>query len=389
MLELYERGRSMRIIKFVKRLFHREKPIEIKPKKNLNAPMKMKQTYVAKSINYLNEQLELFNNIKPGYLVFCRMPVCEDNLVDVKKTHRIRPYLIIKKDKDYLYGYAGSTKKKNSKIQYTLKDGHKDKKTDTFTDSYLYLNNLYQIPIQNIKSILKEVSRKDLIQIQRKILMLKNSGVQHIEGFENIAFEFEVGDIVTYNTLLYFVSKIQDNTIFGYVCSNTNGDIELKNINLFLRTDREIRIKPDPKDLKYLADRNLNLYVNKHLKKENKEVLKLKEDIYISKNVQYYKYYPLGTILKDMNTDEEIVYLFNYRKRPYCAKLEEMYNDNYSIWQYSPKYYCVEDELTLHGIKDMLEGFLSDKSKMKKVNKLFIPILEMEYKKIKKEIKKV
>lgn len=389
MLELYQRGRSMRIIKFVKRLFHREKPIEIKPKKNLNAPMKMKQTYVAKSTNYLNEQLELFNNIKPGYLVFCRMPVCEDNLVDVKKTHRIRPYLIIKKDKDYLYGYAGSTKKKNSKIQYTLKDGHKDKKTDTFTDSYLYLNNLYQIPIQNIKSILKEVSRKDLIQIQRKILMLKNSGVQHIEGFENIAFEFEVGDIVTYNTLLYFVSKIQDNTIFGYVCSNTNGDIELKNINLFLRTDREIRIKPDPKDLKYLADRNLNLYVNKHLKKENKEVLKLKEDIYISKNVQYYKYYPLGTILKDMNTDEEIVYLFNSRKRPYCAKLEEMYNDNYSIWQYSPKYYCVEDELTLHGIKDMLEGFLSNKSKMKKVNKPFIPILEMEYKKIKKEIKKV
>ena len=28
-----------------------------------------------------------------------------------------------------------------------------------------------------------------------------------------------------------------------------------------------------------------------------------------------------------MNTDEEIVYLFNYRKRPYCARLEEMYND--------------------------------------------------------------
>ena len=46
--------------------------------------------------------------------------------------------------------------------------------------------------------------------------------------------------------------------------------------------------------------------------------------------------YPLGTILRDINTDEEIVYLFNYRKRPYCTKLEEMYNDNYSIWQYSP-----------------------------------------------------
>ena len=133
----------------------------------------------------------------------------------------------------------------------------------------------------------------------------------------------------------------------------------------------------------------MNRYVNKQLKKENKEVLKLKEDVYVSRNVQYYNYYPLGTILRDINTDEEIVYLFNYRKRPYCARLEEMYNDNYSIWQYSPKYYCVEDELTLLGIKDMLEGFLSKKSRNKEVNKTFIPILEMEYKKLKKEIKKV
>lgn len=384
MLELERRGRSMRIIEFIKRLFHREKPIEIKPKKNLNAPKKMKQTYVAKSTNYLDEQLNLFKTIQPGYLVFCRMPVCEDNLVDVQKAHRIRPYLIIKKDKDYLYGYAGSTKKKNPKIQYTLKDGYKDRKTGTFTDSYLYLNNLYRIPIQNIKGILKQVSSKDLIQIQRKIQLLKNSGVHHIEFIENIDFIFEIGDVVEYHTSLYFLSKIQDNKTYGYVCSNTNGDIELKNMDLFLNTKMERKIKPDPKDLKYLSNIHINHYVNKQLKKENKEVLELKEDLYVSKNVQYYNYYPIGTILKDINTDEEIVYLFNYQKRPYCAKMEEMYNENYSVWQYSPKYYCVEDELTENGIKDMLEGFLSKKSRNKEVNKPFIPIFEMEYKKVKK-----
>lgn len=94
----------MRIIEFIKRLFHREKPIEIKQKKylnppkkmkqkkDLNPPKKMKQTYVAKSTNYLDEQYELFQTIQPGYLVFCRMPVCEDNLVDINHPHRIRPY---------------------------------------------------------------------------------------------------------------------------------------------------------------------------------------------------------------------------------------------------------------------------------------------------------
>lgn len=48
------------------------------------------------------------------------------------------------------------------------------------------------------------------------------------------------------------------------------------------------------------------------------------------------------------------------------------------------KYYCVEDELTEKGIKEMLEGFLSKKSRNKEINKPFIPIFEIEYKKIKK-----
>ena len=67
----------MRIIEFIKRLFHREKTIEIKQKKDLNSPKKMKQkkdlnppkkmkqTYVAKSSNYLDEQLDLFKTIQP------------------------------------------------------------------------------------------------------------------------------------------------------------------------------------------------------------------------------------------------------------------------------------------------------------------------------------
>ena len=48
------------------------------------------------------------------------------------------------------------------------------------------------------------------------------------------------------------------------------------------------------------------------------------------------------------------------------------------------KHYCVEDELTEKGIKEMLEGFLSKKSRNKDINKPFIPIFEIEYKKIKK-----
>ena len=102
----------MRIIEFIKRLFHREKPIEIKQKKDLNPPKKMKQTYVAKSTNYLDEQLDLFKTIQPGHLVFCSMPVCEDNLVDINNPHRIRPFLIIKKTKSICMGMREAQRKR-------------------------------------------------------------------------------------------------------------------------------------------------------------------------------------------------------------------------------------------------------------------------------------
>ena len=85
MLELYLRGRSMRIIEIFKRLFHCKKPIEIKPNKNVNAPTKMKQkkdlnppkkmkqTYVAKSTNYLDEHTNYF---KPFSLDILSFVVC-------------------------------------------------------------------------------------------------------------------------------------------------------------------------------------------------------------------------------------------------------------------------------------------------------------------------
>lgn len=115
MLELYLRGRSMRIIEFFKRLFHREKPIEIKQKKYLNPPKKMKQTHVAKSTNYLDEQYELFQTIQPGYLVFCRMPVCEDNLVDINHPPSYSTLFDHQKGQRLFVWVCGKHKEKESK----------------------------------------------------------------------------------------------------------------------------------------------------------------------------------------------------------------------------------------------------------------------------------
>ena len=60
------------------------------------------------------------------------------------------------------------------------------------------------------------------------------------------------------------------------MCSNTNGDIELKGLNLFINTDIERKIEPNPHSLKYIFNTNVNRYVNKQLSKKsrNKEINK-------------------------------------------------------------------------------------------------------------------
>lgn len=73
MLELYLRGRSMRIIEFFKRLFHREKPIEIKQKKYLNPPKKMKRMSQNLPIIWMNNT----NYFKPFSLDILSFVVCQ------------------------------------------------------------------------------------------------------------------------------------------------------------------------------------------------------------------------------------------------------------------------------------------------------------------------
>jgi len=84
-LELYLRGRSMRIIEFFKRLFHREKPIEIKQKKYLNPPKKMKQKKdlnPPKKMKRMSQNLPIIwmnntNYFKPFSLDILSFVVCQ------------------------------------------------------------------------------------------------------------------------------------------------------------------------------------------------------------------------------------------------------------------------------------------------------------------------
>ena len=58
---------------------------------------------------YEDWQEDIFNHISVGDLVYCTMPVTDKALKAIPEGHTTRPFLIVKKGKYELYGYACAT----------------------------------------------------------------------------------------------------------------------------------------------------------------------------------------------------------------------------------------------------------------------------------------
>ena len=58
--------------------------------------------------NQIKNQKKLLESIKPGDLVWAKMPLPRKELKQIEENHQVRPYLIAKKDKFNIYAYKSS-----------------------------------------------------------------------------------------------------------------------------------------------------------------------------------------------------------------------------------------------------------------------------------------
>ena len=56
-------------------------------------------------------QRENFSRIKPGDMIWAKMPLKRRKLKEILEEHRVRPYLVVRKDKNCLICYQSSSKK--------------------------------------------------------------------------------------------------------------------------------------------------------------------------------------------------------------------------------------------------------------------------------------
>ena len=76
---------------------------------------------------YSNEQDTVFKRLNCGDLVYAKVPGGPKEYIDVPEGHRIRPYLVVHKNNEYLYTYHCTThpnKKLKERQYYRLKRPH-------------------------------------------------------------------------------------------------------------------------------------------------------------------------------------------------------------------------------------------------------------------------
>lgn len=72
----------------------------------------VKQIYniLMKKIKLRKNQKNVLAETKVGDMIWCTMPLSKKKLKKIEESHRIRPYLVVEKEKNFLWCYQSSSK---------------------------------------------------------------------------------------------------------------------------------------------------------------------------------------------------------------------------------------------------------------------------------------
>lgn len=162
------------------------------------------------STGYTHSQMQAFRRIKRNTFVVCKMPLNIESMVEVSRRHRSRPYLIVAKDKDSIYGYKMTSSDLRDKgvPQFVIEDFKKGKKGPSAT-SYVNLDKTYRIPIQNIRKIGDPVDEDILVILQRSLYAGINRGDQNLLPIKGVKPLLLPGDIIKLDDSYYYIYDFQ------------------------------------------------------------------------------------------------------------------------------------------------------------------------------------
>ena len=144
----------------------------------------------------------VFDAVKPGDIIIALTPGKYDQLARIGATHRMRPYIVAEKKKNYLIGYCGSSKGKYRSYFDLTMNYYSVRK-----DGVINLGKKQRISKKHISSIIDELTTIDCLKIN-DILYEKKKSI-----LIDIPKEFVEGRVVKYKKKLYWIYHYQKDGI--------------------------------------------------------------------------------------------------------------------------------------------------------------------------------
>ena len=292
---------------------------------------------------------ELFKEIRPGDIVFGVTRT--DNLEKLGQSHRIRPFIVAKKEKNFIYAYSGTSKKSDLNKHYLLnKDNYHFTK-----NTYFYLNTCYEIDKNELLYIVDSLKINHMNEINLRLRTRRKILIDSVHCFRE-------GNIIKDDHNLYYIHKFDSKNnkakIYKLV-EDKSGEIKLnlsryrlcnKMIDTFLNSAYQI-----------VSEKKYSIEIKTKNKSKNEDIFKnhyLKFDVgqkfYCGFNNYIYLFSHKRSDygVEYFDEDGEFSNLISLPKEEYLNKLEvvdkELVKDIISIIAYdNKKLECLYDELFL------------------------------------------
>ena len=189
-------------------------------------------------VDFLKDKFSNFQKLKSGDIIWAKMPLSKKKMKNIEAGHQIRPYLIISKNKFYIYCFQSSSKTWNKAYNYQEYRINRFRYKIT-KDSFINLITIYKVPFWNIKSKYINLQDIDLKNIEKRLEIL-NSKYRF-----NISFKIDDGDIIKIKNQLYYVYASDNTNLYCLIIyqnkpSNKYERIKIDNYIFYTKFEKRV-----------------------------------------------------------------------------------------------------------------------------------------------------
>lgn len=161
-----------------------------------------------------------------GDIFFCLMPNHPEDFIKIEPSHRVRPYLILKKNEDTFLALQSSSKAlKGGIAHHTLGQIQID-------DSYFSLEKIYELPVNNIKNYFKSCNSETMEEIYRRLSIRNLCNFESLLGIEKVKPEVKIGDIFKRDNSLYYIQELDVGYATCYAIQPYNKNSNLARVKI-------------------------------------------------------------------------------------------------------------------------------------------------------------